>query len=991
MSFIDDKLLNSNFLNEPLNHLMYIQSLENNGENSYLFDTHAEDQLKDLLLNSKSVWAHSEFYDMFMEKLTDDQIKMLFKEHKNIGDILNSLFGNGVYSTGSFDDVCEYMTETGIHKMPVRFLKIFKSIITEIVESDNALNWINERYGIDLSSYKTLDVAVKNTEAWKLMLANTSLMSVLCITDYFTEKVIESDFKQIWVTTDGLTYYTNDGVQYNKSTNEPTGSTVASETLELMKTSKLVSEDKLEVRDSAYKRLREAITWFLQNESLPLISDHDDLVDILITSEDCCQYLADNATTTLKAALENYRFAKKIFTSDLLFEKIGSNQEALKVIVDFIADIQKSYDTLAKIKPNLLAVSENTGDIYDATALMKQIKPIVDDINAVMTDITDCQDYTKITKENIDGLMKNTSAILNMFSNLTFVKMVCENADFAKQIVNNEDVATYISEHSDSYNVLLSGDAFLDALINDEGSLYESHWISTEDKRKLVVKNETAMKKIGTNEDLTRRFLNKQLNYEDSSFSDYATNMATTVYIGSVTNDETAMDFIANDKMCADTIVDSKAFMDSIYLSPYFDSVETDTFYNAMSEHGDIGFIKYIQKKTDNANKIETFTNYVKSIKIELSTGDNPTTKMLMDFISQSPDLSYKLITNNAYLLDIYFDPSNLGYNSNTYIGGSTDQIYDKYTWSWMRLFDPLKDKLVNNEDFIGHLLYFITNPIGYKRYIYGYTSGGSSYGVTYVAYSKSELGEVSISSKSLSDMQNSDYDKLEKLFDKIVRFAGVSGYTDRYVGTYGESFYVVKDYLYMCDMFMTRRLIYLVKNKNDLSMFDSLKSLCNDKDFMLQIINNTNCFGIALSSPIFVDEIKNNKEIFDLFYKNYSQVQTVMKTTVNYDKRLLRDYLIKYLKTSDLYIHKTWHVDDDNESLNKFTSSDYETIDDRRCLVISITNNGNGNYYGLTIEGSGENVITNGTSEVPIMMFVKTLKIKAPGSIKAIDYIPID
>lgn len=262
MSFIDDKLLNSNFLNEPLNHLAYIQSLENKGENSFLFDDHSKDQLKDLLLNSQSVWAHKEFYDLFMRKLTDDQIKMLIKEHKNIGDIMNSLFGGTTYSTGGFNDVCEYMNETGIHKMPVRFLKSFKSIITEIIESTNALTWINDRYGVDLSSYETLETAIKNTEGWKLMIANSSLMSVICITDWFTKKVIESDFKQIWVTTDGLTYYDNNGVQYNKTTNEPTGTKIETSTLEVMKTSKLVTEDQIEVKDSAYKRLREALTWF---------------------------------------------------------------------------------------------------------------------------------------------------------------------------------------------------------------------------------------------------------------------------------------------------------------------------------------------------------------------------------------------------------------------------------------------------------------------------------------------------------------------------------------------------------------------------------------------------------------------------------------------------------------------------------------------------------------------------------------------------------
>lgn len=982
MSFIDDKLLNSNFLNEPLNHLAYIQSLENKGENSFLFDDHSKDQLKDLLLNSPSVWAHKEFYDLFMKKLTDDQIKMLIKEHKNIGDIMNSLFGGTTYSTGGFNDVCEYMNETGIQKMPVRFLKSFKSIITEIIESPNVLTWINDRYGVDLSSYETLESAIKNTEGWKLMIANSSLMSVICITDWFTKKVIESDFKQIWVTTDGLTYYDNNGVQYNKTTNQPTGTTIETSTLEVMKTTNLVTEDRIEVRDSAYKRLREALTWFLQNESLPIISDHDDLVDILITSDDACQYLADNATTTLKAALENYRFAKKIFTSNLMFEKIGSNQEALQVIVDFVADIQKSYDTLAEIKPNLLAVSENTGDIYNATALMNQIKPIVNEINTLMTDINNCQDYTKLTKENINGLMHNASAILNAFSNLTFVKMVGDNADFSKQVVNNADVATYVLEHTDSYKVLLSGEAFLDALINDNGSLYESHWISTTEKREFIVKNKTAMTKIGESEELTRRFLNKHLDYEDSSFSDYNTNMSNTVYIGSVTNDKLAMDFVGNDKLCADTVVDSKDFMNAICNSNYFTSFETDTVYDAISRHGDIGFMKYMLKKLNSKANIETFTAFVKSITGNVDNNNQVQLKPVFGaFISTFPDLFLKIFTSNDFLMKIYFNPDNLLTIPHArYVNGADDTRYD-CTWRWLKIFDPVKESILNDNFFIGNLIYFLTNKNGDIYYYYKRENSWSDSRITLTP------GTWGITKNTMSDYTNDDFKKFE-LFAKTA-FTCISDKS--YAGTNFEPYKEVKDYLYKSDIFMRRRLSYLMNKKCDLNQYESVETLVNDKALITSMISNSDCFAIAMASKVFVDAIKSKKEILDLFYKNYNQVQTIMNTACNKDFYPTKTLFYTYIKTSDLLIHKTWHVDDDNESENVFTSTDYELIDSRRCLVVSITNNGNGNYYGLTIEGSGENAIPNGSTEVPILMFVKQLKIKAPGSIKAIDYIPID
>ena len=699
----------------------------------------------------------------------------------------------------------------------------------------------------------------------------------------------------------------------------------------------------------------------------------------MITSADACQYLADNATTTLKAALENYRFAKKIFTSNLMFEKIGSNQEALQVIVNFIADIQKSYDTLTEIKPNLLVVSKNTGDIYNATALMSQIKPIVDEINTVMTDINNCQNYTKLTKENINGLMHNASAILNAFSNLTFVKMVGDSADFSKQVVNNADVATYISEHTDSYKVLLSGEAFLDALINDKGSLYESHWISTTEKRELIVKNKTAMRKIGESEDLTRRFLNKQLDYEDSSFSDYSTNMSSTVYIGSVTNDKLAMDFVGNDKLCADTVVDSKDFMNAICKSDHFTSFETDTVYDAISRHGDIGFMKYILKKLNSGAVFETFTAFVKSNHGNSNNSDQAQLQPVFgSFISTFTDVFLKIFINNDFLMRIYFNPDNLLTSDSHRWINAYDDIY-KFTWCWLKIFDPVKESVLNNDFFIGNLIYFVTNMNG-AVYYYNSTSGSSS---TYILNKTT----WAISQSILSDYTNNDFKKFELFSTTAFNIVNNTSLA----GSSCEPFKEVKDYLYKSDIFMRRRLSYLMNNKCDLNQYESVEALANDKALITSMISNTDCFAVAMASKVFVDAIKSKKEILDLFYKNYKQVQTIMNMTCNKDLSSTKTLFYTYIKTSDLLVHKTWHVDDDNESKNVFTSTDYELIDNRRCLVVSIKNNGSGNYYGLTIEGSGENAIPNGSIEVPILMFVKQLKIKAPGSIKAIDYIPID
>ena len=54
MSFVDVKLLNSDFLNEPLNYLTYIDSIEKYGNDSYMFNQTEKTKslIRDIISNS---------------------------------------------------------------------------------------------------------------------------------------------------------------------------------------------------------------------------------------------------------------------------------------------------------------------------------------------------------------------------------------------------------------------------------------------------------------------------------------------------------------------------------------------------------------------------------------------------------------------------------------------------------------------------------------------------------------------------------------------------------------------------------------------------------------------------------------------------------------------------------------------------------------------------------------------------------------------------
>ena len=463
MGYDETKMINSDFLNEPLNYLMYIDSIEKYGDNSYMFDQDdiSKKKFRELISKSAILYTHKNIHACLIRNLKSDDLYYFFKNHKNLGECLNLLHGGDYFSKGNFNTVCEYMNMEAIRIMNDEFLYAFGMIIEEILKSDKAFEWINARFGVDLSSFDSLSTAILDEEGWKLMLSSGPLMACCSTSQWFNKEVVQAQYKTIWVSSSG-DYYDDDGIHYTAS-GEADGANISTDALKVMKDNKLVQQSYLTLMDSAYKRLKEALYWFAQHESVNSLKNYRELLQIFVGDENCCQYLADYPDI-LTDCLEDREFANQIFGSELAFNKIASSHDATEALVNFIANIQTSYDCLQTIKTNLALIPQNSDKIYNSDPLKDEVNDTLDVVNQTMADINACQTYNNTTMDLINSYTSDEKFASRLFSNSNFVTWCTENSTFVKNFVSNKTMITALCTNATTMPIACKSSVFCNAM-----------------------------------------------------------------------------------------------------------------------------------------------------------------------------------------------------------------------------------------------------------------------------------------------------------------------------------------------------------------------------------------------------------------------------------------------------------------------------------------------------------------------------------------------
>ena len=656
MGFVETKMINSDFLNEPINHLNYIESIENHGSSSYIFcgDKISEKRRHDFIAKSSILFAHEQTHQALLEKLTGDDWYYFFKGNPRAGDCLNMLLNVTCFSSGNFNDMCEYMNMTSINTMPDTILHGFGMLIEEYLESDGAISWINERFSVDLSEYDDIPAVIASADGWKKILKNNSLMSSITTSQWFTEKVVETRQMRIWKLST-QDYYDDNGTHYT-SEGTADGKDITPDALELMKTNNLVTEDHLTITDSAYQRLKDALYWFAQNESVTALKKCKDILSIFCNDEKCCKFLTEH-TDILADCLDDLAFASAIFNSTLARDTINSSANAKNVFNTFITNIQSSNTTLNGISSDFTTITNAIKTIHDTDGLKDTTSLLTTELSKMNIAINDYKSYISVMN-NLINLMSSTDAEFfeNLLNDRSFVTWAVNDEAFVNTMVNNEMMSTALCANNTAWQIACNSQTYSNGLQGSNTAI--TTMLGNENARNTAISSKASMDAMaGSNYAMSRlvadnNALSKIISTQSALSSVCTSKIAMTNIINNdtalttVVNSKSAMDSIANNNVSLQHMLSSKKPMDYINSS---NVALTSLINNTISMNFIVSSPFVMNYMKDSESMIDAVLTSDSAIKILVNNNT------AMNYIIQS-SYFYKLLDNASSLHEIVYN-----------------------------------------------------------------------------------------------------------------------------------------------------------------------------------------------------------------------------------------------------------------------------------------------------------------------------------------------
>ena len=507
MGFVETKMINSDFLNEPLNHLNYIESIENHGEKSYMFDTDdiSKKRLHDFLAKTAILFTHKELHKTLVTKLTREDWYYFFKGNSYVGEGLNNILENTYFSKGNFDSICEYMNMTAIQALDDKMLNGFGRVMEEHLEAEDALDWIKKRFNVDLSSYKSMSEVILSTDGWKAILQNNALMCCATTSQWFTEKVVEARRMRIWrLSTQD--YYDDNGTHYTKA-GTTDNKNITTDALELMKTNNLVTEEYLTLTDTAYVRLKDALLWFAQNESITALKKCKDILSVFCDDESCCKFLANNPTL-LTECLNDRAFASAIFNSTLARDTIKANTNANNALNAFVTAIQTANTTLSKIGSGLDQIPIAVSTANKTDGLKDSIKPLMEEVTSVNVAVQEYRSYISVMN-NLINMMSSSDPefFANLLNDSDFVTWAVNDAAFVDTMTKNEMMSTALCANNGAWTAACNSQTYSNGLQGSEIAL--NAMLANETARNTAIATTTSMNTMsGSNTSMSKLVAN---------------------------------------------------------------------------------------------------------------------------------------------------------------------------------------------------------------------------------------------------------------------------------------------------------------------------------------------------------------------------------------------------------------------------------------------------------------------------------------------------
>lgn len=139
MSWSEVKKINSDFINSPLNHLIWLNDYKTYGQNSYVY-------------NNKDIWNElMSDYKLCVNDTSTSQISILYSDSiGEAGKAFESIYGSSVYGTHSLDD-CETIEDVYVKDQDV------------FVYTYNKFSWLRDYVKTNKSTFISLGLTILDT------------------------------------------------------------------------------------------------------------------------------------------------------------------------------------------------------------------------------------------------------------------------------------------------------------------------------------------------------------------------------------------------------------------------------------------------------------------------------------------------------------------------------------------------------------------------------------------------------------------------------------------------------------------------------------------------------------------------------------------------------------------------------------------------------------------------------------------------------------
>jgi hypothetical protein len=193
MGFEELKFLNTDFQGDPVNCIVYINSIESAGKKSYVLDERNQNLWRELISNSVAVFKVFSIHKIIYDRLTSADVDYMIKHNSRLGTALNNYYGSEIVKAGNIDKVLSTITQDKLNSLEPKFREGIIRYFSGKLSVEGAPAWLAELYDQpELASYDTVETMCGTQDALDIIYKNKALMDALAVYGDFLKPVAAS-------------------------------------------------------------------------------------------------------------------------------------------------------------------------------------------------------------------------------------------------------------------------------------------------------------------------------------------------------------------------------------------------------------------------------------------------------------------------------------------------------------------------------------------------------------------------------------------------------------------------------------------------------------------------------------------------------------------------------------------------------------------------------------------------------------------------------